>query len=169
MPMETRERIAEWQRRPRAERLARLAATPAELAAAITTTPATTLARRPAADAWAPVEVVCHLRDLEESFHDRLTAILATAEPRFATTNPNRWAEDRQYLRHDAHDAVRAFVRRRTETLMLLRGLAADAWSRAGWQLDSRGRRTVDEFLTLMAWHDENHLAQLARALDGRA
>jgi len=64
---------------------------------------------------------------------------------------------------------VRAFVRRRTETLMLLRGLAADAWSRAGWQLDSRGRRTVDEFLTLMAWHDENHLAQLARALVGRA
>jgi len=156
MPMDTRERIAEWQRRPRAERLARLAATPAELAAAITTTP-------------APVEVVCHLRDLEESFHDRLTAILATDEPRFATTNPNRWAEDRQYLRHDAHDAVRAFVRRRTETLMLLRGLAADAWSRAGWQLDSRGRRTVDEFLTLMAWHDENHLAQLARALVGRA
>jgi hypothetical protein len=55
MSMDTRERIAEWQRRPRAERLARLAATPAELAAAITTTPATTLARRPAADAWAPV------------------------------------------------------------------------------------------------------------------
>jgi len=167
--MDTRERIAEWQRRPRGERLARLAATAAELAAAITTTSATTLARRPAADAWAPVEVVCHLRDLEESFHDRLTAILATDEPRFATTNPNRWSEDRQYLRHDAHDAVRAFARRRTETLLLLRGLAADAWSRAGWQLDSRGRRTVDEFLTLMAWHDENHLAQLTRALDGRA
>src|SRR6266403_3265756 len=169
MPMDIREQIAEWQHRPRAERLARLAATPAELAAAITTTPATTLVRRPAADAWAPVEVVCHLRDLEESFHERLTAMLATDEPRFATTNPDRWAEDRQYLRHDAHDAVRAFMRRRTETLTLLRGLAADAWSRAGWQLDSRGRRTVDEFLTLMAWHDENHLAQLARALEGRA
>jgi hypothetical protein len=169
MPMDIREQIAEWQRRPRAERLARLAVTPAELAAAITTTPATTLVRRPAADAWAPVEVVCHLRDLEESFQDRLTAMLATDEPRFATTNPDRWAEDRQYLRHDAHDAVRAFVRRRTETLTLLRGLAAHAWSRGGWQLDSRGRRTVDESLTLMAWHDENHLAQLARALDGRA
>jgi len=167
--METREWIAEWQRRPRAERLARLAATPAELAAAITTTPATSLARRPVTDAWAPVEIVCHLRDLEESFHDRLAAIVTTDEPRFATTNPNRWAADRQYLRHDAHAAVRAFARRRTETLALLRGLAAEAWSRGGWQLDSRGRRTLDEFLTLMAWHDENHLAQLTRALDGRA
>jgi len=26
----------------------------------------------------------------------------------------------------------------------------------------------VDDFLTLIAWHDENHLAQLARALEGR-
>jgi hypothetical protein len=34
--------------------------------------------------------------------------------------------------------------------------------------VDSRGRRTVDDFLTVMAWHDENHLAQLARALTGR-
>src|SRR3989442_9867348 len=169
MPMDVRERIAEGGRGSRGDRLARLAATPSELAAAITTTPAAALSRRPAPDAWAPVEVVCHLRDLEESFHDRLTAILASDEPRFATTNPNRWAVDRQYLRHDAHDAVRAFARRRTETLALLRGLAAEAWSRGGWQLDSRGRRTLDEFLTLMAWHDENHLAQLTRALDGRA
>jgi hypothetical protein len=167
--MDVRERIAEWGRRSRGDRLTRLASTSSELAAAIATTPAAALSRRPASDAWAPVEVVCHLRDLEESFHDRLTAILASDEPRFVTTNPNRWADERQYLRHDAHDAVRAFGRRRAETLTLLRGLAADAWMRAGWQLDARGRRTIDDFLTLMAWHDENHLAQLVRALQGRA
>src|SRR5438045_9688031 len=168
MPMDTRERIAEWQRRPRAERLGRLAATPAELAAAITTTPATTLARRPAPDAWAPVEIVCHLRDLEESFHERLALILTTDEPRFPTTNPDRWAAERQYLRQDTHDAARAFARRRADTLTVLRGVNDEAWTRAGWQLDSRGRRTVDDFLTLIAWHDDNHIEQLARALEGR-
>ncbi len=35
--------------------------------------------------------------------------------------------------------------------------------------MDSRGRRTIDDFLSVMAWHDENHLEQLRRALDGRA
>src|SRR5437867_12932745 len=107
MPMDVRERIAEWGRRSRGDRLARLAATPSELAAALTTTPAATLARRPARDAWAPVEVVCHLRGREESFHDRLTALLASDEPRFATTSPNGCAGDRQYLRQHAHDALR--------------------------------------------------------------
>jgi hypothetical protein len=28
---------------------------------------------------------------------------------------------------------------------------------------------TVREFVTLMAWHDDNHLDQLKRALEGRA
>jgi hypothetical protein len=167
--MDVREQIAVWGRRSRAERVARLAATPSELTAALTTAPAATLSRRPAAEAWAPVEIVCHLRDLEESFHDRLALILTSDEPRFPTTNPNRWAAERQYLRHDAHDAARAFARRRAETLTLLRGVEGDAWTRGGWQLDSRGRRTVDEMLSLIAWHDDNHLAQLARALNGES
>jgi hypothetical protein len=167
--MEVRDRIAAWGRRSRAERLARLAATASELTARVATAPAAVLARRPVADAWAPIEIVCHLRDLEESFYQRLTLILTTDEPRFPTTNPDRWAVERQYLRHDASDAARAFARRRAETLTLLREADDEAWTRGGWQLDSRGRRTVDDFLTLIAWHDENHIEQLARALDGRS
>jgi hypothetical protein len=163
-----RERIAAWGRRPRADRLARLRATAAELQAAVQGVDAETLRRRPGPRAWAAVEIVCHLRDTEESFFDRLTLIIETDEPRFPTTNPDRWASERQYLAQDAPAAAQAFAARRGETLALLGGLAETTWARAGWQLDSRGRRTVDDFVAVMAWHDENHLAQLARALDGR-
>jgi hypothetical protein len=72
-------------------------------------------------------------------------------------------------VRNDAGAAARAFAARRGQTLALFAGLAEEAWARAGWQMDSRGRRTIEDFLTVMAWHDENHLAQLARALEGRA
>jgi DinB family protein len=160
--------IAVWARRPRGDRLARLASTRQELAARLHEVDEQTLARRPAADAWAPVEVVCHLRDLEESFHDRLALIVNSDEPRFPTTHPARWAIERQYLRQDARAAAATFAARRTETLTLLEGLPSAAWRRAGHQVDSRGRRTVDDFLTVMAWHDANHLAQLERALRGR-
>jgi DinB superfamily len=166
--MDIRDRIAAWSRRSRETRLERLAASPPELIARLAAARAEILARRPGPAAWAPVEVVCHLRDLEESFHERLELILTTDDPCFPTTDPNRWAGERQYLRADALAAARAFAQRRGETLALLRGIDASAWLRAGRQLDSRGRRTVDEFLTLMAWHDENHLDQLARGLDGR-
>jgi hypothetical protein len=161
-------RIAAWGRRPRSERLERLVATPREVHAALQGADPEVFARRPAPDAWAPVEVVCHLRDLEESFCARLTRILAEDEPRFPTTNPGRWALERQYLRQDARRAADAFESRRAETLDVLRGLTPDSWARAGHQVDSRGRRTVEDYLTVMAWHDENHLAQLERALSGR-
>ena len=160
--------IAVWSRRAPSVRLARLASTRNELAAMIRGVDASTLSRRPAPKAWAAVEIVCHLRDLEESFHERIALIVVADEPRFPTTHPDRWALERQYLRHDANAAAAAFVAWRGETLALFERLGSGDWERAGYQVDSRGRRTIDDFLAVMAWHDENHLAQLARALAGR-
>ncbi len=161
--------IEEYARRPREERLARLARSPGELGTAVAGRSDAALARRPAATSWAALEVLCHLRDNEESFLERFRQILETDEPRFPRSNPDRWAEERQYLTNDAAGALAAFERRRGETLELLRGLAPGAWGRAGVHLDSRGRRTLDGFLSVMAWHDDNHLDQLRRALEGRA
>jgi DinB superfamily len=160
--------IEEYARRPRAERLARIARTPDELTDAVRGAGEALLARRPAPKSWAPTEVICHLRDNEEWFLERLRMIAAMDLPRFIATNPDRWADERQYLTQDGAAALAAFARRRRETLDFLRELAPEAWARAGVHVDSRGRRTIDEFLSVMAWHDDNHLDQLRRALDGR-
>ena len=154
---------------PRERRLARLALTPDQLAAAIAGQGEAALARRPDAANWAATEVICHLRDNEESFLDRLRLIMAMDEPRFVRSNPDRWAEERQYLASDAGGALRAFRRRREETLEFLGSLAPADWERGGVHLDSRGRRSIDEFVCVMAWHDDNHVDQLQRALEGRA
>ena len=160
--------IDEYARRPREERLARIARTANELTGAVRGADAARLGRRPAPKSWAPTEVLCHLRDNEEWFLERMRFIVAMDLPRFVATNPDRWADERQYLTNDGALALAAFVRRRGETLEFLRGLQPDAWERAGVHIDSRGRRTIDEFLSVMAWHDDNHLDQLRRALDGR-
>jgi hypothetical protein len=160
--------IEEYARRPREERLTRIARTPDELTDAVHRVDAARLARRPAAKSWAPTEVICHLRDNEEWFLERMRLIVAMDLPRFVATNPDRWADERQYLANDGILALAAFVRRRSETLEFLRQLGPAAWTRAGVHVDSRGRRTIDEFLSVMAWHDDNHLDQLRRALEGR-
>jgi hypothetical protein len=90
-------------------------------------------------------------------------------EPRFPRTNPDRWARERQYLRHDAGATIDAFGRWREELRALFASAPVDAWARGGVHLDGRGRRTLDGFLSVIAWHDDNHLDQLVRALDGRA
>lgn len=160
--------MEEYAKRPVAERLARAERTPDELAEAIRGRSDEELSRRPDARNWAAKEVLCHLRDVEESFQGRIEQALSMDEPRFLAVAPDRWAEERQYLRCDAAQALAHFRQRRRETLEMLRKLPADLLKRAGVHA-TRGRMTIDDLITLMAWHDDNHLDQLRRALDGRA
>jgi uncharacterized damage-inducible protein DinB len=161
--------MEDYASQPRAQRLQRLARTAGELAAAIANQSDATLSRRPDARNWAPKEVLCHLRDAEEAFVTRFEQILAMdVDPRLGAADPDRLAEERQYLRNDATEAVAAFRRRRQETLALFERLTPAQWDK-GAVHPVRGRMTLDTLLTLMAWHDDNHLDQLRRALEGRA
>ncbi len=150
-----------------AEQIERLSRTADDLATLLEGKAPSVLTRRPAESAWAATEVVCHLRDTEELFLNRFQTILANEEPKLLAIDPDAWARDRQYLRNDAFEALASFRARREETLKFLRALAQEQWERRGIH-PSRGRMTVKDFVALMASHDDNHLDQLRRSLDGR-
>ena len=169
-------------------RLRRLERTPGELERAIAGKADSELARRPDRHNWSAKEIVCHLRDVEELFQIRFHTVVALDEPCIlvlgASANdlipwriggsighpldPVRWAEERQYLRNDAYEALAAFRRRRTEVLALLQSLSPSEWERGGIHL-SQGRLTLADWVARLAAHDDNHLDQLRRALEGRA
>jgi hypothetical protein len=150
------------------QRIARMARTADDYAAAIRGQSDAVLSRRPDAKNWAAKEVICHMRDTEEGFATRFDTMLAMDDPKFLPINPDRWAEERQYLRNDAGEALAAFRKRREENLAFLKKVTADQFKRGGVH-PTRGRMTFDDFVTLMTWHDDNHLDQLKRALDGKA
>src|SRR5881296_2643100 len=177
----------DYLKQPVEQRLARLARAADDLDAAGRGRDDATLSRRPAPKAWSAKEVVCHLRDIEELCMLRYHAMLAMDEPRMfvvglAAKDPtafgiiggapypldaDRWAEERQYLRNDAAEALGAFRRRRDENLAFLRGLSPEQSKRGGVH-PTRGTMTIDDWVTLIAWHDDNHLDQLVRARDGK-
>jgi hypothetical protein len=167
--------------------LARLAQTPARVQRIIDAHDGAVLSRRPGPDSWSATEIVCHLRDVEELFQTRFHTILALDEPTIfvlgadpekliawgiggAVTHPldpDRWAIDRQYARNDPREAAAAFVRRRREVLALLSGLTPAQWVRGGIHL-KRGRQALSVWAASLAAHDDNHLAQLERAVEGK-
>jgi len=160
--------MEEYAGQPREQRMVRLTRTADELAAAIKGQSDGVLSRRPDAKNWAAKEIVCHLRDTEEVFAARIEQVrVMDVDPRWGDSNADRMAEERQYLRNDAEEALVAFRRRRAETLDLFAGLAPGQWEKSGIH-PVRGRFTIDAILSVMAWHDDNHLAQLIRALEGR-
>jgi hypothetical protein len=149
------------------EQLARMERTPDDLAAAIQGASEAALSKRPDGRSWCAKEIVCHLRDTEELFLGFFQSMLEMNEPAYSGGEPDRWAEDRQYLRNDAGEALAAFRRRRAESLAFLRHLRPADSDRAGVH-PTRGRLTMRDFVGLLAEHDANHLDQLKRALDGK-
>ena len=166
--------------------LERMERTADEVAAAINGQSDAWLSRRPAPASWAAKEVVCHLRDIEELFLIRFRTMLALDEPTFLVLgemppdraawgivegdalplDPDRWAEERQYLRNDTGQALEALRHRRQETLALLERLAPEQWQRGSVHI-TLGRMTFADWVALIAAHDDKHLAQLRRALAG--
>ena len=166
------------------QHLTRMTRTADDLAAAIGGHGVAVLVRRPDRTSWAPTEIICHLRDLEEMALLRLELIAAVDEPLIPAAGmgsralgltpaghpaaPDRWASDRQYLRNDAREALEAFRTRRAEVLAHLGNLTGAEWRRGG--LHPRlGRVSVEDIVAELARHDDVHLDQLRRALDGQA
>ena len=177
--------IDEYLTGPVAVRLARLRSTPDEISRLLADLDEAALCRRPDAREWSPTEIVCHLRDVEALFLVRFQTILAVDDPQILTfgatpealaawgiggnvghpLDPDRWAEDRQYERHDPTEALRAFARRRHEVVTLLEGLSPRQWQRGGIH-QARGRMDLGEWVASLAGYDDNHLGQLRRALE---
>jgi hypothetical protein len=151
------------------QRLDRMSRTADDLAGELRGQTEAVLVRRPDGKNWAANEVICHLRDIEEVYFVRFHAMLANDDPKLYAdpSAADRFAEDRQYLRNDAVQALASFRRRREESLALLRTLTPEQLQR-GCLHPSRGRITIDGIVTMLAWHDDNHLDQLRRALDGK-
>ncbi len=149
------------------ESMAQMEKAPDEFASLIQGKNEAALSKRPDGKNWAAKEIICHVRDTEEVFLTRLQAIVLSDEPKFFTVDADRWAEDRQYLRNDHQEALKAFRKRRGETLKFLRELKPEQWERTGIH-PTRGRETMKDLVGMIAKHDINHLEHLKRALSGQ-
>jgi hypothetical protein len=119
---------------------------------------------RPAPDEWAPIEIICHLRDEEtEDFAARVGVILEGGA-RFARNDPERWPVERRYREADARDALAAFRARRAASVRLLAAVVPD---RLLASADRPGAGRLSGLDLLAAWvtHDRLHLHQLAGTL----
>jgi hypothetical protein len=126
--------------------------------------------RRPLSDeGLAPLEVVCHVRDVDREVNlPRLTTFLSEDDPFFSSIDTDAWIRKRAYLREDPAEAVRSFIAARREVTAALRGLTAAQWRR-------RARHALFGPISLADWtavlveHDLRHQAQLPGPAERRA
>ena len=109
-------------------------------------------ARRPDPANWSVTEIICHLRDVEELFLTRFLTILAVDEPKILAFGAPAEALKAWHI----GDGVG-------------HPLDPDRWALERQYHTGRGRMTIADFAASLAGHDDNHIDQLRRALQGKA
>lgn len=144
----------------RAEALAALAAFPARLEAWAAALPAEGLRQRPSAEAFAPLEQVWHLAELEVVFGQRLARLRDEAEPHLPDWRGDLAAVEGRYLERDLGDGLRAFRAARQANLAAFAALVGTQWMRRGTQ-EGVGDVDLDGLPVRMAEHDAGHAAEM--------
>jgi FMN phosphatase YigB (HAD superfamily) len=115
----------------------------------------------PLEEGWGPVEIACHLRDVErEITQPRLRKILAEENPYLTPVESDPWAEERNYRAQDGPQALREFTAARKATIALLRDLRPEDWRRTARHA-LFGPTTLAEQARFSARHDLLHIEQL--------
>ena len=124
--------------------------------------------RRTAAGGWAPIEIVCHVRDVElEVSLPRVEAILASPNTFISAADTDPWAETRRYLHQDPREARQALLQARTRLIARLEALDPPQWEQPARHA-LLGPTTLRELVAVAVDHDRQHLAQLRGAIGAR-
>ena len=118
-------------------------------------------------DGWSVLHVVCHLRDLEEIFNQRLAMILAGGNPTYPRVDVEAMARERDYAAQGLRAATAALRQHRRQFVATLEGLTPAQWELTGVH-PAYGPQNVERLAFQTAFHDVDHLDQITRCL-GRA
>jgi len=121
--------------------------------------------RRSAPGEWAPVEIVCHLRDAEiEVNQPRLAAFSADKPPHLTALDTDVWADERDYLSQSGPEALNDFLEARVALLQHLEILSEEEWNRPALH-SLLGPTSLLELMGIATDHDLLHLAQVRTSL----
>ena len=118
------------------------------------------LTRAGAGGGWGPVEVFCHLRDIDELFVERVTRMLTEDDPFIPVVDETLWPIERDYASQDPRVALDEFAERRARFVEILAGLTPEQWLRRGHHEES-GEQTIFWYAQHATEHDAMHEQQL--------
>ena len=113
---------------------------------------------------WNVVFMVCHMRDLEAAYLQRIHLMLESDNPTFPALDNAAMAKERNYAGANLRTALSEYEALRREFIALVRSLSDDQWERRG-QHPYFGETTILTQTVNDAIHDLDHIEQIARAL----
>jgi hypothetical protein len=117
---------------------------------------------------WSVVEVMCHLRDWEPVFQERVRLILETNNAQLPHYDQEEMAKKGNYASENLQAAFDTYLARRRELVSQLLTLTDDQWQRRGSH-PRMGDHSMIDLAGNAALHDLNHIEQIVLALGAEA
>ena len=120
---------------------------------------------RDGADGWSIHYIVCHLRDLEEMYTQRIHDLLAQPNPVFAVNNNEDLIIQNNYEGQDFNRALNDYLERRQAFIALLEELTDEQWLLSGTH-PLQGPATLLDVAINTGLHDIDHIEQIIRCIN---
>jgi DinB superfamily len=114
--------------------------------------------------AWTILEVMCHLKDFEVVFIERVEVMLKKITPTFVAFDQNDAVTDNKYSDQMLSEVVQAFSLYRERTISLFKNLEPQQWQRMGLH-PKKGRMSMTDMPENLIFHDSKHIRQVSRIL----
>ncbi len=126
--------------------------------------PAALITYRDGGAGWTALELLCHLRDLEEVVIERARLTVEQENAPLPMPDPDALAAERRYNEQDVETVFAEWRARRTAYLTFLQNRADSDWDRVGLH-PRRGPMTLLDQLIFLPSHDGIHIEQITRVL----
>lgn len=113
-------------------------------------------------DGWTVLEIMAHLRDIEETFLARVQTALKNNNLAFPGFDQLALVKEKNYNDDVLVNVVKSLKQNRQRLLDAFHELKDDEWSFVGWH-SKRGATSIDDLLVQTALHDAKHIRQLSR------
>lgn len=113
---------------------------------------------------WTVLEVLCHLRDFDNVFRERVVMISEQDSPALPRYDHLKLAQEGNYNGQQLAQVLADFTASRQQTIRCFEQLDGAQWDRVGVHPE-RGRFTMLDAALQIGMHDTIHLEQITRIL----
>ena len=115
-------------------------------------------------DGWNILTIMCHLKDYQKIYLERLDMILGSDNPIFRSYDRFDLIEANNYAGQNIQTVLAEYSQTRDAFLAVLGEVGDEQWSRTGKFADDSELPALGVLMMLLA-HDNDHLEQVTRVL----
>lgn len=116
-------------------------------------------------EGWSIIEVVCHLRDFDEIFHNRAKMMLEQDHPQLPGYDHEAMAVEKKYQEEELAYAFYDLKESRGKFVEFFKSLTDEQWERTGVHPE-RKSFTMTDAVMQVGLHDITHIEQITRILE---